>query len=354
MLFWQGRRVFVTGHTGFKGAWLCAWLKRLGAEAAGFALPAPAGKSLCLQMQLEGKMSATHGDIRNGRTLAATIAEFQPEVIFHLAAQPLVVLSYSEPVETFATNVMGTVNVLEAVRRTPSIRAAVIVTSDKCYENHGPAAAYSEVDRLGGDDPYSASKACAELVTQAWRHSFFLPDGGAAIASVRAGNVIGGGDWAENRLVPDCIAAFGQGRPIVLRNPDACRPWQHVLDALCGYLLVAERLVAGDASAARAWNFGPASGPVVTVAEIVQRLAALWGAGAGWSRGAAPTPYEAAYLAVDSSLARSALNWLPRLALPQALNWTAAWYRREHDGEDAARLVAEQLSAYEANAEILA
>jgi CDP-glucose 4,6-dehydratase len=280
--------------------------------------------------------------------LQEAITRFAPEIILHLAAQSLVRRSYREPVETFATNVMGTINVLEAVRKTPSLRAVVVVTSDKCYENNESPRHYRESDALGGADPYSASKACAELATVAWRRSFFSGDRPVTLASARTGNVIGGGDWAPDRLIPDCVAALVAGRPIEIRNPHATRPWQHVLDPLNSYLILAERLYDGGATFARAWNFGPTTEDVCSVAQIVEAIIARWGSPARWLVSEAPAVHEAGRLAIDASMARAALGWAPRLPLKEALSWTTDWYRRLHDGEPADALVSTQIRRYEA------
>ena len=344
--FWRGKRVFVTGHTGFKGAWLCAWLDRLGAKVLGLALPPEDEPNLFALLGLEQRLDHRLGDIRDAPALDGAMSLFRPEIVLHLAAQSLVRRSYREPVETFETNVMGTINLLEAVRRTPSVRAAIVVTSDKCYENLGHHRPYRETDALGGEDPYSASKACAELVTGAWRHSFLST--GIALASARAGNVIGGGDWAVDRLVPDCIQALGAGRAIELRNPAATRPWQHVLAPLSGYLLLAERLYAEGAAYARAWNFGPPPADAIPVAKVVERVIAAWGAPGSWVATAEPGPPEARHLAVDAGLARAELGWSPRLDLATGLAWTVEWYRRQRAGEAAEALVAEQIARFEA------
>ncbi len=346
--FWHGKRVVVTGHTGFKGSWLCAWLEHLGARTCGIALPPETEPSLCTLTHIEQRVETRHVDIRDGSGLQEAIANFAPEIILHLAAQSLVRRSYREPAETFATNVMGTVNVLEAVRKTPSVRAVVVVTSDKCYENSGSSRPYRESDTLGGADPYSASKACAELATAAWRQSYFSRDPRVMLASARAGNVIGGGDWAPDRLIPDCMAALAAGRPIEIRNPHATRPWQHVLDPLNGYLILAERLYSGDATFARAWNFGPKTDDVCSVAQIVEEIIARWGSPARWIASEAPAVHEADRLAIDASMARAALGWVPRLPLTEALSWTIDWYRSFHAGEPAEVLVDTQIERYEA------
>lgn len=340
--FWAGKRVFVTGHTGFKGAWLCAWLEQMGAHVGGFALPPETEPSLCVLAGVEQRIDAVHGDIRDADAIAHAVARFVPEIVLHLAAQALVRRSYIDPVETFATNVMGTVNLLEATRRTSSVRAVVVVTSDKCYENQEWLWPYREDATLGGHDPYSASKACGELVVASWRRSFPA----AAVATARAGNVIGGGDWASDRLVPDCMRALQAGAAIELRNPAATRPWQHVLEPLSGYLLLAERLWKDGEFAAEAWNFGPPMEDVWPVAQVVDRIAAQWGNNAGWVESAGVQPHEAGLLAVDAGKARARLGWRPLLRLHEALAWTADWYRRQHEGEAAADLLDEQIGRY--------
>ena len=341
--FWRGKRVLLTGHTGFKGAWLALWLQRLGADVTGLALPPEPG-CLAEDLGLDARMPSHFGDIRDADTVDTAMRTSAPDVVFHLAAQALVRRSYQAPVETFASNVMGTVHVLDAMRHAPDLRAAIIVTTDKCYENREWIWPYREDDRLGGHDPYSASKACAELAVAAWQQTF---PGKAAVASVRAGNVIGGGDWSADRLVPDCIRAFANHEPVRIRNPDATRPWQHVLEPLCGYLLLAERLWQEGAPYARAWNFGPAAEDVEPVSAIVAGLAGFWGQGAAWQADPGPHPHEAGQLAVDSSRARKHLQWLPRLRLQDAVGWTGAWYRNHRAGEPAAQLVHSDIARYQ-------
>jgi CDP-glucose 4,6-dehydratase len=336
--------VLLTGHSGFKGSWLAHWLLRLGADVTGFALAPDTEPSLCQEAGLERRIRALRGDVRDAPALAAAMAQARPDIVFHLAAQPLVGRGYAEPAATFATNVLGTVHLLEALRAQPGVAGAVIVTSDKCYANRETDAAYAETDALGGRDPYSASKACAELAVAAWRHSYFAQTP-TAIATARAGNVIGGGDWATARLVPDCVRGFAAGRTVSIRRPRATRPWQHVLDPLCGYLLLAERLCRhGDGAAA--WNFGPDPAQARDVGHVAGRLAEYWGKGAGWTEDAGPYPHEAARLAVDSSAARRELGWRPRLALEPSLGWTVRWYRRHAAGADAARLMDADIARY--------
>lgn len=346
--FWRGRRVLLTGHTGFKGAWLALWLDGLDAEVAGYSLAAPTTPSLYDEARVGDSLAAEAiADIRDGERLRSFTDAFQPEIVLHLAAQSLVRRSYAEPVATYATNVLGTVNVLEAARTCDAVRVVLVVTSDKCYENRGAARPLNEDDPLGGDDPYSSSKACTELVTAAYRRSFF--GGRAAVASARAGNVIGGGDWAEDRLVADAMLAFGAGRPVRLRNPEAVRPWQHVLDALHGYLVLCEALAADGARHADGWNFGPASAEARTVAWLVAELARLWGDGAGWEADRGEHPPEAPALQLDSAKARTRLAWRPLLPLDQALEWVVEWYRdRRRDPARAHALCRAQLERFQA------
>lgn len=343
---WRGRRVFVTGHTGFKGAWLVEWLRRHGAEVTGYALSPDTTPNLFDAGGLERGICSILADVRDLDPLYNALLDSDAEVVFHLAAQPIVRESYKRPVDTFATNVMGTVNVLEAVRLVGDVRAVVIVTSDKCYDNQERDAAYREGEPLGGRDPYSASKACAELVTRAYRASFFQAS--PRVVSVRAGNVIGGGDWAKDRLVPDLLRAFESGKPAQVRNPDAVRPWQHVLDPLHGYLLLAERLLRGEAIPEE-WNFGPDEADVQPVRWIADRLVQLWGSGASWSHDASDQPHEAKTLKVDASRAKSVLGWRPRLDLQTALQWIVEWHRGFQAAPRRTRaLMDEQIARYEA------
>ncbi|MBI2311646.1 MAG: CDP-glucose 4,6-dehydratase [Betaproteobacteria bacterium] len=347
--FWNRRRVFVTGHTGFKGAWLCHWLLRLGATVTGFSLPAETDPSLFSLTGLAQGMDSGTGDIREYQTLLAAMRRANPDIVIHLAAQSLVRRSYAQPVETYATNVMGTVHVLEAARQTGSVRAVVSITSDKCYENREWVWAYRENEPMGGHDPYSSSKGCAELVTAAYRRSFFqAPRQSAAVASGRAGNVIGGGDWAEDRLLPDCMRALLAGRPVPIRNPNAIRPWQHVLEPLAGYLALAERLWEHGMEFAEGWNFGPADEDSRPVGWIADRIVEMWGEGARWQQQEGDHPHEAHTLRVDSTKARIKLGWRPRLALADALRWTVDWYRRYHAGDDMRDFTLGQIGRYEA------
>lgn len=346
--FWAGKRVLVTGHTGFKGSWLILWLRELGAEVAGYALEPPTDLSLWRQLALEKEILSHAADVRDFPALMRVFREMRPDIVFHLAAQSLVRPSYEDPVGTYATNVMGTVHLLEAVRQTSGVQVVVNVTSDKCYENREWIRGYREDDPMGGRDPYSSSKGCAELVTAAYRSSFFdKASDGTAIATVRAGNVIGGGDWAADRLVPDFVRATQQGVPVRIRNPLATRPWQHVLEPLYGYLSLAERLWEQGAAYAGGWNFGPADEGAVPVETVISTLVSLWGAPARWIGDPGPHPHEAHFLRLDSSKARSLLHWKPRLDLPTALAWTVEWYKGMAGDVDARALCLKQIKSYE-------
>ncbi len=350
--FWNGRRVFLTGHTGFKGAWLALWLQSLGARVTGYALAPPTTPSLFEEARVAEGMSSVIGDICDYPVISQAMRQARPEIVFHMAAQPLVRYSYENPLETYRTNVLGTASVLEAARGIEGLRAIVNVTTDKCYENREWPWAYRETEMLGGYDPYSNSKACSELVTAAFRSSYFNPETyerhGVALASARAGNVIGGGDWARDRLLPDILAAFAQGEPVLIRNPNSIRPWQYVLEPLCGYMTLAERLYRDGAAYASAWNFGPLDEDVRPVGWIVDRMADLWGEGAGWKVDAGSHPHEAHYLKLDISLARSRLNWQPRLRVDQALAMVVDWALARRDGANLRQFTLGQISAYQA------
>jgi CDP-glucose 4,6-dehydratase len=322
----RGRRVLVTGDTGFKGAWLCTWLLELGADVWGFALPPPSDPSLFAQAELGSRVRHVDGDVRDLPALTGALAAAQPDVLFHLAAQALVRPSYVSPRETFEVNVMGTVNVLEALRLSGRPCTVVAVTSDKAYEEHAGPAAYREEDPLGGSDPYSASKGAAEITIAAYRRSFFRQ--GVALASVRAGNVIGGGDWAEDRIVPDIVRALLRGEPVRLRNPQAVRPWQHVLDALSGYLWLAARLLEeGPEGLAEPWNFGPEPGTDLDVESLTERILRAWGGGVWHATGDEGGPREAGHLALSIDKARTRLPWRPTWDVMRAVDETVAWYR---------------------------
>jgi CDP-glucose 4,6-dehydratase len=355
--FWAGRRVLLTGHTGFKGAWLSLWLQALGARVTGLAPGAPTSPSLYELARVGEGMRERAVDVRDAAAVREAVAQERPEVVLHLAAQPLVRLSHREPALTFEVNVMGTVNVLDAVRLLGGdVRAVVVVTSDKCYEN--PAGAqrrFVEDDPLGGEDPYSSSKACAELVTAAYRSSFFSSPAaargsttplGARIASARAGNVIGGGDWGADRLIPDIVRAVQAGEPVRVRNPDAVRPWQHVLNPLSGYLVLAQALC-GEDDLAGAWNFGPPAQDAHTVGWMVRRLAEHWDGALRWETDADPGPPEAGHLALDSSRSERELDWRPAWDLQRALHSVVQWHRALWSGEDARQTTVYQIGQFD-------
>jgi CDP-glucose 4,6-dehydratase len=343
-LFWTGRRVAITGHTGFKGTWLAHWLVELGAEVTGIALSPPIEPSLFDASGLRRRIDSRIGDVRSRELLARHLNEAQPEIVFHLAAQPLVLAGLADPVGTFQSNVLGVVNLLDAVRRLPSVRSVVVVTSDKCYLR--PERRCAEGDPLGGHDPYSASKACAEIVTEAYRHSYFAPEAGVGVATARAGNVIGGGDFSAGRLLPDLVRGFSTGQPADLRHPGGVRPWQHVLDALAGYLLLAERLTANASSFATAWNFGPDEDRDWTAARIAELTAQRFGGGI-WRAAASDCATEVPSLQLSSEQAHRWLGWRPRLTIEQAVTWAIDGYRaflQHHD----TRWLIDQIHAYEA------
>jgi CDP-glucose 4,6-dehydratase len=343
--FWRGRRVLVTGHTGFKGGWLTLWLSAMGAEVTGLSSSVPTAPSLFELARLGEDVRSIRADVRDADAVRRAAAESRPEVVLHLAAQSLVRPSFREPRETFEVNVMGTVNVLDAVRLVPGVRAVVNVTSDKCYENREWEWAYREVEPMGGHDPYSGSKGAAELVTSAYRRSFFSVPDGPRLASARAGNVIGGGDWGLDRLIPDVMRAALAGAAVEIRNPASTRPWQHVLNPLSGYLALAERLC-DDAQAATAWNFGPAEADARPVGWVLERLNELWPGGLTWERGGGEHPHEARYLKVDSSRARARLGWAPRWDLDRALESIVEWYGALRDGDDMRAVSLAQLDSF--------
>lgn len=349
--FWKGKRVLITGHTGFKGSWLALWLKSRGADVSGYSLDPPTTPNLFSTAGVGRGIASVIGDVRDLENLCRVFSRHSPEIVFHMAAQSLVRRSYLDPVETFGSNVMGTVNVLEAVRRADSVRVLVNITSDKCYENREWPWGYRENDPMGGRDPYSSSKGCAELVTAAYRQSYFSGGDGrasrVAVATTRAGNVIGGGDWAMDRLIPDIMRAILEGRPALIRNPEAVRPWQHVLEPLGGYMVLAERLWERGAEFAGGWNFGPGDDESYSVAWIAERLTALWGDGAGYVLDKDRHPHEALCLKLDCSKSRGLLGWSPRLKLPVTLEWIVEWYRAFGDKKDMELVTMDQISRYD-------
>lgn len=349
--FWKNKTVLLTGHTGFKGSWLSLWLQSMGANVVGYALAPPSKPSLFEVASVSEGMISLEGDIRNPEQLDAAFALHQPEIVIHMAAQSLVRYSYQNPVETYSTNVMGTVHVLEAVRQTSSVKAVVVITSDKCYENREWVWGYRENEAMGGYDPYSNSKGCAELVTAAYRQSFFNKAGHiVAVASARAGNVIGGGDWAADRLIPDMVRAVSENRPVLIRNPNAIRPWQHVLEPLSGYLQLAQKLYEEGADYAEGWNFGPSDDDAKPVQWIVERYTQLWGEGASWVLDQAEHPHEAHYLKLDCSKARMRLNWQPKWSLAHALENITAWHKAHHQGKNMREFSLRQIAAYQEQA----
>lgn len=349
--FWRGKRVLLTGHTGFKGSWLSVWLQSVGAELTGYALAPSASPNLFDAAGVADGMVSIEGDVRDLDHLKAVVSEYRPEILIHLAAQALVRPSYEDPVFTYTTNAIGTMNVLEAARTAEDLRVALMITSDKCYENKEWVWAYRENDRLGGADPYSSSKACAELITDAYRRSFFAPhkyaEHGVAVAEARAGNVIGGGDWAQDRLIPDILRAIGENRSVMIRSPQATRPWQFVLEAVWGYLLLAERLWTDGADFAEAWNFGPDVDDIKPVAWIADYLTRRWGQGASWELDGGDHRPEANMLMLDCTKAKRLLTWHLKLDLQTALDWIIEWYAAFLAGKPLRPLVEEQIHRYE-------
>lgn len=349
--FWKSKRVLLTGHTGFKGSWLSLWLQAMGSQVVGYALAPPITPNLFDLAEVGQGMTGILGDIRDLAKLQAVFAEHRPEIVLHMAAQPLVRYSYQNPVETYSTNVMGTVHLLEAVRNSPGVKAVVNITTDKCYENREWVWSYRENEPMGGHDPYSNSKGCAELVSASYRSSFFNANTyslhGVALATVRAGNVIGGGDWARDRLIPDILTAFEQGKRVDIRNPHAIRPWQHVLEPLRGYLTLAERLFEHGPSFAEGWNFGPNEEDAKPVGWIVEQMAEMWANDAQWQIDTGEHPHEANYLKLDISKARSRLDWHPALRLNGALKLIIDWAKQRQAGADIRKLTLDQIHAYQ-------
>ncbi|MBS7808565.1 CDP-glucose 4,6-dehydratase [Variovorax sp. PCZ-1] len=349
--FWRDKRVFITGHTGFKGSWMSLWLQQLGAKVTGYALSPPTSMSLFEQANVGSGMTSVIGDVRDAVSLMRALEQSQAEIVFHMAAQPLVRDSYTDPVNTYSTNVMGTVNLLEAVRLLPFVKAVVNVTTDKCYENKEWVWGYRENEPLGGHDPYSSSKACSEIVTSSYRRSFFSDSvsGGRSVrlASARAGNVIGGGDWSKDRLIPDTLAAFAANNPVEIRFPNAIRPWQHVLEPLSGYLMLAEALYSEEGEKfAEAWNFGPRDEDAQSVQWIVENMARLWSADASWTKNSEVQPHEAKYLKLDISKAAQLLRWKPRMHLLQALDLTIVWSKAFMAGQDCKAMCLSQIQQF--------
>jgi CDP-glucose 4,6-dehydratase len=343
--FWSAKRVLLTGHTGFKGSWASLWLTSAGARVTGFSLPPETSPSLYEVAGVGDGLQSITGDLRDLAAVEAAVKSAKPDIVLHMAAQALVRRGYRDPVGTYATNVQGTVHLLDAVRRLSAARAVVVVTSDKCYQNRERDLPYREDEPMGGDDPYSSSKGCAELVVAAYRRSYFAP-AGLGLASARAGNVIGGGDWAEDRLISDVVRSFTAGRPVPIRNPQAVRPWQHVLDALAGYFSLAEQLHEAPQSLADSFNFGPPADDARTVGEVVDRMAKLWGG--SWAQDTEAGPHEAQLLKLDASKARAVLGWRPRLTLDHALAWVVEWHRAHGEGRDMRAATLEQIARYQA------
>lgn len=324
--FWKGKKVFLTGHTGFKGSWLSLWLQSIGSEVKGYSLLPPTTPSLFNEARVGSIMNSQIGDIRNLESLKQSMKDFNPDILIHMAAQPLVRHSYADPIETYSTNVMGTVNVLESSRYCTNLKSIVSVTTDKCYENREWPWGYREIEPMGGHDPYSSSKGCAELVSSAYRRSFFTSNDTANIATARAGNVIGGGDWAEDRLVPDILRSFEKSQPVIIRNPLSTRPWQHVLEPLSGYLILAENLYNNGKEYAEGWNFGPNDSDCKPVSWILDRMVKNWGPGASWELDKKNNPHEAGYLKLDCSKAADKLNWQPNWNLEHTLKLIIDWH----------------------------
>jgi CDP-glucose 4,6-dehydratase len=344
--FWKGKKVYLTGHTGFKGAWISLWLQKMGAIVKGYSLDVSTTPALFSQANVAEEMESEIGDIRNLEQLTKSMVHFSPDILIHMAAQPLVRLSYQEPVDTYTTNVIGTVNVLEAARKCPNLKSIVSVTTDKCYENKEWEWGYRENEPMGGHDPYSSSKGCAELVTSAYRRSFFSSEGSASIASARAGNVIGGGDWAEDRLIPDILRAFEKSEPVVIRNPLSTRPWQHVLEPLSGYLILAQELFINGDDFAEGWNFGPKDEDCKSVSWILDEMVSHWGNNASWNLDKNNNPHEAGFLKLDCSKASNRLKWNPKWNLQSTLKSIVDWHQLYINGGDIKKQCLKEINTY--------
>ena len=349
--FWKDKRVLITGHTGFKGSWLSLWLQSKGADIIGYSLSPPTNPSLFEVAYVAEGMTSIIGDIRDLNNLLSVAIKYKPEIIIHMAARSLVRYSYKNPVDTYSTNVMGTVNILEAGRHVDSLKVILIITSDKCYENNEWVWGYRENDPMGGHDPYSSSKGCAELITSAYRRSYFLkkdhPGHGVAVATTRAGNVIGGGDWATDRLVPDIMKAIMEDQPVIIRHPNFIRPWQHVLEPLRGYITLVEKLWQHGEEFSGAWNFGPNDGDSCPVSWVADHLTKFWGDGACWKSDSTHHPHEATYLKLDCSKAKSKLRWLPLLDLTTSLQWIVEWYRAYLQKKNMRKVTGTEILRYE-------
>ena len=342
--FWQGKRVFLTGHTGFKGSWLSLWLVSLGAKVKGYALSPPTSPSLFIEANIDSIIDSQIADIRDQDTLHESMTKFSPDILIHMAAQPLVRYSYDEPIETYEVNVIGTAKVLEVARSCPNLKAIVNITTDKCYENDERAEGYKEDDPMGGYDPYSSSKGCAELVASSYRRSF-LQDQGVGLASVRAGNVIGGGDWADDRLIPDILRSFENGSPVVIRNPKATRPWQHVLEPLSGYLILTQGLYEEQKKYAEGWNFGPNEQDVKPVDWILDKMILKW-PNSSWKLDSNSSPHEAGFLKLDIAKAKAKLGWNPVWELSHTLEKIIGWHRAWLDKEDMQAICLAEIEEY--------
>ncbi|QQS39495.1 CDP-glucose 4,6-dehydratase [Candidatus Woesebacteria bacterium] len=345
--FWKNKKVLVTGHTGFKGGWLSMWLNHMGAQVVGYALTPPTKPSIFELTHLAKDMNSIIGDVRDSNHVSRVFKKEKPEIVIHLAGQPIVRLSYDDPLLTYTTNVIGTATVLDAARNTNSVRSVVSITSDKCYENKSWVWGYRETDNLGGNDPYSASKACAELVITSYRNSFLNKNSNVYLASARAGNVIGGGDWAKDRLIPDMIRSFTKKESVFIRNPNSTRPWQHVLEPLRGYLYLAEKLYTKGEDYAQAWNFGPNTEQVKPVSYIADFMVNLWGDGASWKTDDGKHPHEDKLLSLDNTKAKRSLGWYPKLSLDETLNWIVEWYKEFQVKGDVRQKTIDQIEKYQ-------